>query len=118
MSMTSANTLYDVSLEDFDQRVLAESRKRPVLLDLWADWCPPCIVISPLLASVADEYEGQIAVAKIEVDDGDNMKIAGRYQVRGFPTVILFQDGEEKGRFSGAKTKSYIEQFIAEHGGV
>jgi len=54
-------------------------------------------------------------LAKLEVDEGENMKLAGRYQVRGFPTIILFQNGEEKGRFSGAKPVSPIEQFIDEH---
>ena len=49
------------------------------------------------------------------MDDGDNMKLAGHYQVRGFPTLILFQNGEEKGRFSGAKPLSYIRQFIKQH---
>jgi putative thioredoxin len=56
-----------------------------------------------------------VALAKIEVDEGDNMKIAGRYKVRGFPTIILFQDGAEQGRFSGAHPLRFIEDFIEQH---
>lgn len=106
--------IFVVNLEDFDARVLDASSKHPVLVDFWADWCPPCIAIAPILERVVGEYDGDIALAKLEVDDGDNMKIAGRYQVRGFPTIILFVNGEERNRFSGAKSQSFIEQFIDE----
>ena len=115
MTMNSSSDIFDVSLEDFESHVLSASHQRPILLDLWADWCPPCITIAPILKTVVEEFEGQIALAKIEVDEGDNMKIAGQYQVRGFPTIILFENGEEKGRFSGAQTVSYVEQFIDQH---
>jgi thioredoxin 1 len=64
------------------------------------------------LEKVVADYNGAIALAKVEVDEGENMKIAGRYQVRGFPTVILFQNGEEKARFSGSKSIVWIQEFI------
>lgn len=104
--------IFDVQLEDFESSVLQESQLRPVLVDFWADWCSPCIAIAPVLKTVIHAYEGEVALAKLEVDEGENMKLAGRYQVRGFPTVILFRDGEERARFSGAQTKSFIEEFI------
>lgn len=107
--------IFDTSLEQFDQDVIQASKQQPILVDLWAEWCPPCLVIAPLLKEVVEEYEGAIKLAKVEVDEGDNMKIAGNYQVRGFPTVLLIQDGEEKGRFSGAKSKSYIVEFIEQN---
>ena len=107
--------IYAVSLEDFDEKVIEASRQRPVLLDLWADWCSPCIVIAPILTQVIERLEGRVALAKVEVDEGENMKLAGRYRVRGFPTIILFQDGEEKARFSGAHPASFIENFIHEN---
>lgn len=108
------NTVFNVNYEDFQQRVIEASQQRVVLVDLWADWCPPCLVIGPVLEQLIHEYEGEVSLAKLEVDEGENMKIAGQYQVRGFPTVILFRGGEEKGRFSGAKTAGFIEQFIDE----
>ncbi len=109
--------IFDVNLEQFDQKVLAASHARPVLIDLWAEWCPPCISIAPVLKQVIDEYAGRVQLAKIEVDEGDNMKLAGRYQVRGFPTIILFRHGEEQARFSGAQTAGYIRDFIEQHAG-
>ncbi|HEB56879.1 MAG TPA: thioredoxin [Gammaproteobacteria bacterium] len=107
--------IYSVSLDDFEQKVIEASRQRPVLVDLWADWCSPCIVIAPILSQVIAGFEGRVALAKVEVDEEDNMKLAGRYKVRGFPTVILFQNGEEKARFSGAQPASFINNFIQEN---
>lgn len=107
--------VFDTSLESFDEQVLAASHQQPVLLDMWADWCPPCVVIAPILKDVVVEMAGEVKLAKLEVDEGDNMKIAGRYQVRGFPTIILFQNGEEKARFSGAKSRSYVLEFIEQN---
>lgn len=106
--------IFDVSLEDFQHRVIEASQQRPVLVDLWADWCPPCIVIAPVLEAVVRDRAGGIALARLEVDEGENMKIAGRYQVRGFPTILLIDKGEEKARFSGARPRGFIEQFIDE----
>lgn len=111
----SDNLIIDTSLDSFEHDVLAASHERPVLVDFWAEWCPPCVVVAPLLEQVVNERDGDILLTKLEVDEGENMKLAGRYQVRGFPTIILFQNGEEKGRFSGAKPVSQIEQFIDEH---
>lgn len=110
-----SDSIFVVDLHDFDEKVLNASHTKPVLIDLWADWCSPCRVIAPMLEKIIIEFEGQLSIAKIEVDDGDNMKIAGHYQVRGFPTLILFQNGEEKGRFSGAKPLTFIRQFIEQH---
>lgn len=111
----STKNIFNIDLEDFDQQVIEASHQYPVLVDLWADWCAPCLVIAPILGSVIEEYEGKIKLAKVEVDEGENMKLAGRYQVRGFPTIILFQNGEEKARFSSAQSASYIREFIDTH---
>jgi thioredoxin 1 len=109
------NAIFDSTAETFEKEVLEASHQHPVLVDLWADWCPPCIVIAPILKKVIEDYPTKIALAKIEVDEGKNMKIAGQYQARGFPTILLIQNGKEKARFSGAKSQSFIEKFIAEH---
>ena len=111
----SDKLIFDTSLETFDQDVLQSSHNLPVLVDFWAEWCPPCVVVAPLLEQVVNERAGEVVLAKLEVDEGENMKLAGRYQVRGFHTIILFQNGQEKGRFSGAKPASQIEQFIDEN---
>ena len=111
----SESIIYDVDLERFDDRVLAASHEVPVLIDLWAEWCSPCLVIAPLLKQLVEEYEGKLKLAKIEVDEGENMKLAGHYKVRGFPTIILIINGEEVARFSGAKPLSFLRNFIAEN---
>lgn len=113
--MMSEALIFDVGLEDFDEKVLQASNDKPVLIDLWAEWCSPCLVIAPLLKQVIDEFAGAVVLAKIEVDDEDNMKLAGRYQVRGFPTVILIRNGDEVARFSGARPQSYIREFIEQN---
>ena len=103
---------FAVDLEQYDEKVIKASFETPVLVDLWAEWCSPCLVVAPILKQLIDEYEGDLLLAKVEVDEGENMKLAGRYQVRGFPTVILIDKGEEVDRFSGAKPLSFIREFV------
>lgn len=107
--------IFVVNLDDFEEKVIQASKHKPILVDLWAEWCGPCRVIAPILEQLADEMDGEIGIAKIEVDEDDNMKIAGRYQVKGFPTLILFQHGEEQARFSGAKPLGFIRDFVDQH---
>jgi len=111
----SVAIIYDVDLEQFDDRVLAASHDVPVLIDLWAQWCSPCLVIAPLLKQLVEEHEGKLKLAKSEVDEGENMKLAGHYKVRGFPTIILIINGEEVARFSGAKPLSFLRDFVNEN---
>jgi putative thioredoxin len=109
--MTIANT----SIEKFDQDVLEASKQFPVLVDFWAEWCAPCLVIAPVLEKVIGDLAGTVTLVKLEVDAGENMKLAGRYHVRGFPTVILFQEAEEVARFSGALSSMQIKAFLNQH---
>ena len=109
---TSSPDIFDVSFEDYDDKVIAASHEVPILVDLWADWCMPCLVIAPKLKTLIEEYEGRVKLAKLEVDAGENMRLAGKYKVRGFPTVILFIDGEEKARFHGAKPLTFLREFV------
>lgn len=104
--------IFNVDLEQYDDKVLLASDKTPVLVDLWAEWCSPCLMVAPILKQLIEEYDGAVLLAKVEVDEGENMKLAGRYQVRGFPTVLLIVKGEEVARFSGAKPLSFIREFV------
>lgn len=104
--------IFNVNFEEFETEVIQASNDKPILVDLWAEWCSPCIVLAPILNTVVNEYKGQIQLAKVEVDEGENMKLAGRYAVRGFPTVILFKDENEIARFSGAKPLTFLRDFI------
>lgn len=109
-------TIFETSVDDFDTTVLQASHEKAVLVDFWADWCPPCISLDPVLKKVVLDLSEHVQLAKVEVDDGDNMKLAGQYQLRGFPTVILFMNGEEQGRFSGFKPEEQIRDFLADCG--
>lgn len=106
--------IFDIHLHDFKHDVLERSHDTPVLVDFWADWCSPCIAIAPVLSRIVTQYEGKVLLAKLEVDEGENMKLAGKYHVRGFPTIIMFDQGEEQARFSGAKPAHFIKEFIDE----
>lgn len=107
--------VYAVDQNQFQEQVIEASHRGPILVDFWADWCAPCHALAPHLERAVNEYEGTILLAKVEVDEGDNMKLAGHYRLRGFPTVILFQRGEEMGRFSGSRSTHQIRDWLHEH---
>lgn len=113
--MANSPFILDINLDDFEEKVLQPSYQKPVLLDFWADWCSPCLFLAPVLEKVIDDYNGDVLLTKLEVDEGENMKLAGKYQVRGFPTILLFEEGKEIGRFSSAQPQSYVESFIESH---
>lgn len=110
VSMSDNSNIFDVTEENFDELVIAASLQQAIMVDFWADWCPPCRALTPVLEKIVAEADCPAQLAKVEVDD--NMHLAGRYGLRGFPTVILFQDGEERGRFSGFKPQAEVETFI------
>ncbi len=101
-----------LSLETFNPLVIKASHEKLVLVDFWADWCSPCLIVAPILDKALKDYSADIIYAKLEVDEGENMKLAGSYKVRGFPTIMLFRNGEEVDRFSGAKPAQFIEKFL------
>jgi thioredoxin 1 len=114
-SETSSPYSFDVNVEGFKQQVLEASREHPILVDFWAEWCAPCHQLTPHLCRVIDEYKGALRLAKVEVDVGENMKLAGQFRLRGFPTVILFHDGEERGRFSGSRSSHQVREWLHGH---
>ena len=102
---------FEVDVENFAQAVMEESSKRLVILDISAEWCGPCRVLEPILDRLSSEYQGEFLLAKLEAED-ENMKIAGRYGARGFPTVLAFIDGEEVERFQSAQPEPFVRDFI------
>jgi putative thioredoxin len=102
--------IFDATEDDFEQTVVAASHEHPILVDISADWCAPCRVLSPVLEQVIAEFNGDVHLAMVDADE--NMRIAGRHQVRGFPTVIAYSRGGEIGRFSSAQTHSYVRAFV------
>ena len=105
--MASPNVVM-LSDADFEEKVLKSSS--PVLVDFWADWCGPCKAIAPFLDQLADEFQGKVTIAKLNVDE--NTKYASQYGVRSIPTLILFQNGTQKDIVIGAdagKIKKIVE---------
>jgi len=102
--------IYDVEEATFDQLVIAKSKEIPVLVDISAEWCAPCKVLGPMLHKLADAYNGAFLLALVDADE--NMKIAGRHKVRGFPTVIAYSHGVEVDRFHSAQTVGFLRNFI------
>jgi putative thioredoxin len=101
---------YDVEETDFDELVVARSHEVPVLLDIGAEWCSPCLVLGPMLEKLAKEYAGKFVLAKVDADE--NMRIAGRHKVRGFPTVIAYSRGMETDRFHSVQPVHFLRSFI------
>ena len=95
-----------------DQAFTAEVLQSPlpVLVDYWAEWCGPCRMIAPILNEVAQEYAGRLTVAKLNVDE--NQQIPQKYGVRGIPTLILFKDGQVAATKVGALPKSKLVEWI------
>ena len=115
---SSTPLVFDTHWPLFEKDVVEASHAQPVLADFWADWCPPCSTLTPILERLIPSYSGRIRLAKIEVDEGDNMKLAGRYAMRGFPTVLLFVKGEMLARFHSAKSEPWVRAFITEFTGI
>lgn len=100
----------DVSVADFDEKVIAASRQVPVLVDFWAEWCQPCRILKPILEKLAAEYGGRFLLAKVNSDE--NQALAQRYGVRGIPAVKAFVDGKLVDEFTGALPEAQIRPFL------
>ncbi len=97
-----------VTDDTFEAEVLNASD--PVLVDYWAEWCGPCKMIAPILDEIANEYNGKIKIAKLNIDD--NPQTPPKYGIRGIPTLMLFKDGNVEATKVGALSKSQLTAFI------
>lgn len=101
----------DVTADTFAQEVL--NADVPVIVDFWAEWCVPCKMIHPILDKIADEHDGKIKIAKVNVDqEGD---IASQYNIISIPTLLLFKDGTVVNQQVGAGSQQTIESFFKDY---
>ena len=108
--MASDNILL-VNGENFKDQVLES--EVPVLVDFWATWCGPCRQVAPVLEELADEFEGKMRIAKLDVDE--SQQLAMEFQVSSIPTFILFKGGQVSGRMMGAMSKPAFQDFITQN---
>ncbi|MEO0007935.1 MAG: Thioredoxin [Bacteroidota bacterium] len=99
---------YEFSDATFQKEVLESDKV--TLIDLWAEWCGPCRMMTPVIDELAKEYEGKAVVGKLNVDD--NPKTPGDYNVRGIPTFLIFKNGELKDKVVGAVTKQALKEKL------
>lgn len=97
--------------ESFAAEVL--STNGPVLLDVWAEWCGPCKAMGPALESVAQEFDGQVKVVKLDMDEYEDL--VEDLGVRSLPTLIFYKNGDRVADRSGAATEEEIASFVKEH---
>jgi len=109
-SMSASRYIADVKQQDFDSLVLQKSREVPVLVDFWAAWCGPCRMLAPILAKLADEYQGKFFLAKIDTDS--EKALAAKYGIRSLPTVKLFKNHEVVNEFIGVQPEKTMRALI------
>jgi thioredoxin 1 len=98
-----------LNLENFAQEVLKS--EKPVLVDMYADWCGPCMMMAPEIEAYSEETD-KVKVCKLDVDEATDLALT--FGVMSIPTVILFENGQEVKRFVGAKEKHQIAEFVGE----
>ncbi len=103
----------DVTTDDFEHEVLQRSSKVPVLVDFWASWCQPCLMLGPILEKIAADLGGAFVLAKVDSDR--NQELGARYGVQGIPNVLLFKDGAPVDRFVGAQPEARVKAFLKRH---
>lgn len=104
-----SENILNVNDSNFQSAVLDVADK-PVFVDFWATWCGPCRMLAPHMEAAADTYAGKVLITKYNVDESN--QIAGQFDIRGIPTVLVFKNGELVDQHTGAMGKAEVEAFI------
>jgi putative thioredoxin len=105
--------MIDVTLENFEQEVIAASMSQPVLVDFWAPWCGPCKAIGPILEKLETAYGGGFKLVKINSDE--EQQLAGAFGIKSIPTVVLLKNGQPVDGFMGALPEGKVREFLDKH---
>ena len=97
-----------ISDDTFEENVIKKGQ--PIIVDFWAEWCGPCKQIGPILEEISDEYSGKITICKLDV--GENPETPGKFQIRGIPTMLLFNNGELIDTKVGMSSKADLTEWI------
>ncbi len=111
--MSESPYIHNVSMQDFQNLVLEKSINKPVLVDFWADWCQPCQTIMPMLAKLAEEYDGKFELAKVDADK--EQELAAHFGIKSLPTMKLFYQGQIVDEKLGAVPESEIREMLDKH---
>ena len=112
--MAEAAQVFDATQQNFEVEVIHASMKQPVLVDFWAEWCAPCRQLGPMLEKLVAEFGGAFRLAKVDTDSQG--QLAGIFQIRSLPTVVLVKDGQMVDGFLGAQPEKAVREFLARHG--
>ena len=104
------NAEIEVNDNNFDKEVIEKSRQTPVVVDFWATWCTPCLILAPILEKVVKEYRGKLILAKLNIDE--NPLISHKYGITTIPTVKLFKDGNFVDEFIGALPEQEVRKWL------
>ncbi len=100
----------DITDNEFEEKVLEKSKTIPVIVDFWAPWCPPCLMLKPILEKIEKNYQKKIVLIKVNVQE--NKEKASEYGVMGIPNVKLFKQGEVIDEFSGAMPEENVKEWL------
>jgi len=110
MKSGKMQTEVEVNDENFQENVIEQSKKIPILVDFWATWCMPCLMLSPALEKLAKEYDGKFVLAKANVDE--SRAVAQRYGIMNIPSVKLFKNEKVVDEFVGAMPESNVRKWL------